>query len=327
MGGTRTTTVRLCDGISAKPRAVASIRANGAASAPSGRSRRAGAPGATRWGGACGMHARSEHHDRHRRATLRRARAPTRTTPAGERVAAALRPRASPYGTHRPPVRRKRRALRPRRGAAIPLDRRGCAGRRDDRVLCGPPPPRRGARARAARSAASSARASAALAGAVRNERSATSAATSSATATSDGGTARTSSRTNAACGLIEAAEQQQRGAQRSIAPVAALARSATRVQRGRSGRGQRARRAAEVALGQRHLGLGNDTARAYPVPHAPPKPRAARRSSSRARADSPSRAIGDAAQRQRRRVAAQRPRASARPACHLRPGRGRRRR
>jgi hypothetical protein len=59
-----------------------------------GRSRHAGALGASRRGAACGTRARSAHPDRHRRATPRRAREPTRKAPARAPAAARWRGRA-----------------------------------------------------------------------------------------------------------------------------------------------------------------------------------------------------------------------------------------
>jgi len=68
------------------------------------RSRRAGALGATRWGGGRRTRARSVCADRRRRATPRRAHAPTRIAPAGAPAAAKWHRRAGRDGRRRPPA-------------------------------------------------------------------------------------------------------------------------------------------------------------------------------------------------------------------------------
>jgi hypothetical protein len=136
----------------------------------------------------------------------------------------------------------------------------------------------------------------------VRSERSATSAAASSATArTPAAGRAHRGRRARA--GLVDAAEQQQaaHGDQLRVQRIGAIVPRRERRRRRR----QRARRSAQVAHRQRHLGLGDDAARAREL--------LVRAESARRPLDQLARAAmlaelrhRDAAQRQRRRVLAQ---------------------
>ena len=196
--------------------------------------------------------------DRHRRATPRRARAPARTAPAGAPAAATRRRRAGRGGRRRPPARPRPGAPRPRRGAAAARRRRRGAGRRDDRARPAPPPPRPGAPARArARPPRARGRAPPAPRRAQRAQRE---------LGRGQLGHRRQRRRQAARIearqrgrGLVEAAEQQQ-PARRDQPRLQRVGAIGVRLERGR-GRRQRARRAAEVAHGQRHLGLGDDAA------------------------------------------------------------------
>ena len=137
----------------------------------------------------------------------------------------------------------------------------------------------------------------------MRSERSATSAATSSATASSDGGTRANIQSGQSGCGLVEAADQQQ-PAQRNQMRLQRVGAIRARFERRRGGC-QRARRAAEVAHGQRHLGLGDDTACARELLVGAEAARGAPEELTGARVLAEL-GHGDAAQGERRRVVAQ---------------------
>ena len=138
----------------------------------------------------------------------------------------------------------------------------------------------------------------------MRSERSASSAAVSSATAASAGGRRCASTCAERRGGLVEAAEQQQ-PARRDQPRLQRVGAVGARLERGRRRR-QRARRAAEVAHGQRHLGLGHDAAGARHLLVRAEPARGASQQLARARVLAELR-HGDAAQRQRRWVVAQR--------------------
>ena len=104
--------------------------------------------------------------------------------------------------------------------------------------------------------------------------------------------------------GLVEAAEQQE-PARRDQPRLQRVGAIGARLERGRRRR-QRARRAAEVAHGQRHLGLGDDAARARQLLVRAEAARGAPQKLARARVLAEL-GHGDAAQGQRRRVVAQR--------------------
>ena len=241
---------------------------------------------------------------RRRRATPRRARAPARTAPAGAPAAARRRRRAARGGRRRPPARPRPAALRPRRGAAA-ARWPACDAPRGGAIERGARLGHLGQQRRHARALGRLVRAGERR---PRRRRCAASAAPARPRPArppprSDGGRPRASRCASAARGLVEAAEQQQ-PARRDQPRLQRVGAVGARLERGRRRR-QRARRAAEVAHGQRHLGLGDDAARARQLLVRAEAARGAPQQLARPRVLAELR-HRDAAQRQRRRVVAQ---------------------
>ena len=288
----------------AKPRSSRSMPASGAASRAAARSRRAAARDATRRRRRArkaprdqrvarhvagpGLGQRAGEREQHRPPGERDESPPARTTWRQASTTSALR------GQQRLDLVEPQRPLLAARRSAR---RRASANARAP----GRPRPQRrdaGCARRRRRPASSAARAGFARSGAC-----AMPAATSSCAARSAAAAASRSSAPSAALGLVEAAEQQEPPARRDSR---AWARSPGRHALRASPAPPRAPApAAEIARGQRDLGLGDDAACAGQL-LVRPKPRAARRRSVLRAREVAELRHRDAAQRERRRVVAQ---------------------